>query len=154
MPDKFSSETRSRIMSAIRSTGNRSTEARFAAILRKERITGWRRHLPILGRPDFMFVRQHLVVFIDGCFWHGCKTCGHIPKSRQAFWRTKISRNQARDKRYTDALRNRGLIVIRVWEHDLKTESRANRIVARLRRLLALHEPKRKTPFAHNVNCS
>ena len=68
MPDVFTKKKCSQIMAAIRSRGNKATELKLATILRTARITGWRRHQPLPGRPDFVFRRQRLAVFVDGCF--------------------------------------------------------------------------------------
>lgn len=72
------------------------------------------------GTPDILFRSAHLAVFVDGCFWHGCRKCGHIPATNSAYWAEKINRNRARDRRVTAQLRQRGFRVIRIWEHQLK----------------------------------
>jgi DNA mismatch endonuclease (patch repair protein) len=95
--DVFTKKKRSQVMAAIRSTGNRATELRLAAIFRAHGITGWRRHQALPGKPDFVFRRERLAVFVDGCFWHGCRWHCRMPKSRRAYWGTKIARNKARD---------------------------------------------------------
>src|ERR1700738_175696 len=68
--DIYSEAKRSEIMSRVRGRANRATEGAFAKVLREYRITGWRRHLPLPGRPDFAFPAQRIAVFVDGCFWH------------------------------------------------------------------------------------
>jgi len=60
------------------------------------------------------------VVFVDGCFWHGCRKCGHIPRTNSRFWGAKITGNRARDRRMDRRLRRLGLRVVRFWEHDLQ----------------------------------
>jgi DNA mismatch endonuclease Vsr len=71
------------------------------------------------GRPDFVFSKQKLVVFVDGCFWHGCpRHSQHVSKSA-ANWKDKIAANKKRDLRSTKCLRLRGWRVLRIWEHDL-----------------------------------
>ena len=87
----------------------------------REGIRGWTLHRKdIAGCPDFYFARKKVAVFIDGCFWHGCPKCGHIPKTRSKFWRTKIERNKGRDKRTNQELRRNGVKVIRMWEHEVQ----------------------------------
>lgn len=83
-------------------------------------------------RPDFVFPRLRVAVFVDGCFWHGCPKHGTQPKTNAAFWRDKIVTNKARDRRVNRLLRKRGWIVVRVWEHELsrKNESRLLRRLA------------------------
>jgi DNA mismatch endonuclease (patch repair protein) len=119
MPDVFTKAKRSEIMSRIRGRGNKATEIALARLLRQHRITGWRRHLPILGKPDFTFRRERLVVFVDGCFWHGCPKHGNQPKGNEAFWRQKLSRNKLRDKLVSRELRKASWRVVRIWEHDV-----------------------------------
>jgi len=77
-----------------------------------------RKQLP--GKPDIVFVRAMVAVFVDGCFWHGCPEHCRRPSSNTAYWHAKIDRNMARDERVTKELRTLGWRVIRVWEHDVK----------------------------------
>jgi DNA mismatch endonuclease (patch repair protein) len=132
--DVFSKKKRSKVMAAIRSKGNKATELKLASILRAYRITGWRRHLQILGSPDFAFRKSKLAIFVDGCFWHYCPLHGHMPRGKRAFWRKKLERNQARDRRITTELRRTGWNVIRLWEHQL---GNGERVASRLLRKLA-----------------
>ena len=131
--DKFSREVRSRVMSAVRGRGNKSTELRAVALFRKHGITGWRRHLPLIGRPDFAFRDAKVAVFIDGCFWHGCARCYRAPKSSAEFWRAKITRNRRRDAFVARALKEKGWRVVRVKECQLK---KPTRFLCRISRLL------------------
>ncbi|HOY60173.1 MAG TPA: very short patch repair endonuclease [Verrucomicrobiota bacterium] len=120
-------------MAAIRATGNRATELKLAAILRAHRITGWRRHQLLPGKPDFVFARQRLAVFVDGCFWHGCRVHLRIPKDNRAYWRRKIARNCLRDRETTNCLEKSGWRVLRVWEHALRSpESVVSSIASKL----------------------
>lgn len=115
----------SRIMKGVRGKGNRTTEVRFRASLVRAGIRGWQLHVKeILGNPDFFFSREQLAVFIDGCFWHGCERCGHIPKKNRPFWQEKIRRNLERDRRNTDQLRSQGVSVLRFWEHEVADSAR------------------------------
>lgn len=119
--DRVTKEKRSEMMAAIKGRGNLSTEVALMKILRKEKITGWRRHYNrVEGRPDFAFPKQEVAVFIDGCFWHGCKKHGTIPKTNVQFWEEKIARNKERDKKVNRELKRHGWRVVRIWEHDIK----------------------------------
>lgn len=69
-------------------------------------------------RADIVFPRQRVAVFVDGCFWHGCSIHRSIPKSNAAWWRQKIGRTVARDRRNNVLLAEAGWTVFRVWEHD------------------------------------
>lgn len=129
MTDVFSKKQRSRIMAAVRSTGNRDTEDILVTIFRRNGITGWRRHLPLIGKPDFTFRERGVVVFVDGCFWHGCSLHLRMPATNRGYWLKKIARNKARDKVVTRKLRSSGWLVLRLWEHELKDETRVLRLV-------------------------
>lgn len=110
-------------MGAVKGTGNRTTEMRLRYALVRSGISGWVLHTrDIEGRPDFYFPAAGLAVFVDGCFWHGCPRCGHVPKKNSAFWRMKIARNRARDKRTSSRLRRHGIRVLRIWEHRLNRD--------------------------------
>lgn len=69
-------------------------------------------------RPDVVFLRQRVVVFIDGCFWHGCPEHGTTPRVNADYWGPKIARNRFRDERNTAALEAEGWFVVRAWEHE------------------------------------
>ena len=69
-------------------------------------------------RGDIVFTRSKIVIFIDGCFWHGCPVHATNPKSNSAWWREKLTQNAARDQRNTAALRDMGWRVLRFWEHE------------------------------------
>ncbi len=106
-------------MAAIRSTGNKDTELKLASIFRVHGIKGWRRHRPLPGKPDFVFPKQRLAIFVDGCFWHGCPKHGHKPENNQNYWLAKLRRNKRRDKKVNRLLRNCGWNILRLWEHEL-----------------------------------
>ncbi len=122
-------------MSKVRSKGNASTEQRFIALLRAHGLTGWRRSIPLLGKPDFVFRAERVAVFVDGCFWHGCPRHGRTPKTRVEFWTPKLARNKARDRFVSRTLRAAGWKVLRVWECAL-TRKRAASTAARVVRAL------------------
>lgn len=140
MPDVFTKTKRSQVMAAIRSTRNQATELKFAAMLRAARITGWRRGQRLPGRPDFVFRLARLAVFVDGCFWHGCRWHCRMPKSRGAYWNPKIRRNRLRDSTVSTLLRNQGWRVLRIWEHSLRSPAA---VLSKLDRHLAKPPPKR-----------
>ena len=140
MTDFLSLSERSRRMSLIRSKGNQTTEITFARLLRKNRITGWRRHLHLPGRPDFSFLREKVAVFLDGCFWHACPRCYRRPATNTCFWDRKRTDNLARDRRVGRELKAIGFCVIRIYEHELKVPARVIRRV--LRRLSVKAAPR------------
>lgn len=69
-------------------------------------------------RPDIVFTRAKLAVFVDGCFWHGCPEHGTSPRRNSQYWTAKIARNQDRDRKYDALLAASGWTVVRVWEHE------------------------------------
>jgi DNA mismatch endonuclease, patch repair protein len=179
MPDVFTKRKRSEVMSRIRGRGNKDTEIALAKLLRAEGITGWRRQMkvrieggkgtnpprggtrpttaerrlrrerPTRVRVDFVFRKERVVVFVDGCFWHGCpihssprkwlrkssmgggansksaakmaalQFAGRGRRTGKAFWASKMAGNIARDKFVTRKLRRDGWRVVRLWVHDL-----------------------------------
>jgi DNA mismatch endonuclease, patch repair protein len=134
MTDTFSREDRSRIMSRIRSQGNAATELRFIEIARKYKVVGWRRGSNLPGKPDFIFPRERIAVFVDGDFWHGNPRKFRLPRSNVDYWAKKILANKRRDRRISRLLRSLGWSVLRFWQTSLRDEEA---IVARLRRFLA-----------------
>lgn len=76
----------------------------------------------LTGHPDMIFPSQRMIVFVDGCFWHGCPHCNRVPTDMSTFWLEKIRTNMRRDRRVTSNLKRRGWRVIRIWEHTIKTK--------------------------------
>lgn len=81
------------------------------------------KHLP--GCPDIVFAGRKKAIFINGCFWHGhpCKRGARTPKTNVSYWRSKIERNQLRDKHNIKMLRKAGWKIKIVWECELKNET-------------------------------
>ncbi len=131
MADFLTREKRSALMATIKSRGNKRTELVLAKLLRFEGISGWRRHQVIIergrkdarqrrARPDFIFRRHRVALFVDGCFWHACPLHGTRPKTRKLFWLAKLKRNAQRDASADTALAQLGWKSVRVWEHEIK----------------------------------
>jgi DNA mismatch endonuclease (patch repair protein) len=134
--DTFDSVTRSRVMSRIKSRGTKTTEWKFRSLLVRSGVSGWKlgHCSDIPGRPDVLFPRSRVAIFLDGCFWHGCERCRSIPATNRAFWTAKIKSNTERDRKVTRMLGAMGWRVLRIWEHELKADS--ERILGRVRTLL------------------
>jgi DNA mismatch endonuclease (patch repair protein) len=144
-------EKRSRTMSAIRGKHNRSTELRLRMALVKAGVSGWTLHPQELpGRPDFYFKKTKLSIFVDGCYWHGCPKCGHIPKTRTAFWKAKIKRNQERDKMKGLELKKRGIKSLRIWEHELKDKKDLDKAINKIDKLIQLKVRKASNEKRHS----
>lgn len=128
--------TRSELMARVRGKGNKTTEIKLAKLLRRAGLTGWRRHLPLVGTPDFAWPQFKVAVFVDGCFWHGHRNCHRnlTPKQNAVMWAEKIRRNRRRDTRQSRELRSRGWSVLRVWECSLA--ARPDRCISRIRKAL------------------
>ncbi len=135
MSDVFTKAKRSQVMACIRGRGNKDTEVALARLLRRHKISGWRRHHGGFGKPDFTFHKARLVVFVDGCFWHSCPKHATKPKNNGLFWRKKLAANRARDLIVNRTLRRAGWRVLRIWEHDL-TAKRQARLAVRLRKIV------------------
>lgn len=116
MPDKFSKEARSKIMSKIRSK-NTAIE-----LVLKKGLKGlyFRYHPKTYGNPDFGISKRKIAIFIDGCFWHKCPKCYIEPQSNKKYWLPKIQKNAERDKKINEHLKKEGWITIRIWEHEIK----------------------------------
>lgn len=140
--DMWSKSRRSEMMAKIKSKGNKTTELRFLKLLRMHGITGWRRHVNLPGRPDFFFPIQKVAVFLDGCFWHGCAKCYREPSTNVSFWKQKVVGNRRRDRRNSKDLRARGVRVIRIWEHSLKSTKSSEMRLGDLVRMLGTIRPR------------
>ena len=122
MTDVFSKEKRSEVMSKIRGFGNKETEIALIKIFRRHKIVGWRRRQKVFGKPDFVFWKQRVAIFVDGCFWHQCPLHSSIPRQSQEFWQKKLQATTLRDKQVNATLEQKDWIVVRIWEHELKDE--------------------------------
>ena len=167
MSDVFTKARRSEVMARVRGRGNKETELALMRLFRLRRITGWRRQValsirssrghetqtdgrqrgkPVRAssrrllrvRPDFVFPKRRLAVFVDGCFWHGCPKHATQPANNRAFWRRKFTANKARDRLVTRALRRQGWSVLRIWEHELARKN-LPRLLRKILRVLTPH---------------
>jgi DNA mismatch endonuclease, patch repair protein len=125
MPDTFSQDQRSAIMRLVKSKDT-SIEVKVRATLWRLGLR-FRKHLRSLpGNPDIVFTKKRTVIFIDSCFWHGCPLHLRKPKSNTAYWDDKIARNVARDRQVDEQYKALGWQLIRIWEHELKTDFSAS----------------------------
>ena len=120
MADVFDKQKRSEIMRSVRSKKNKSTELKLIEIFRENGITGWRRNYNVKGHPDFVFLKQRVAVFVDGCFWHGHDCRNTRPEDNKEYWDKKRHINMKHDKEITDLFETRGWRVVRLWECELK----------------------------------
>ena len=123
MVDKFSKETRSRIMSKIRAT-NTKPEIKIRKILYKSGHKGYRlNYKKAPGKPDICYVGKKVAIFIDGCFWHGCPKCYKKPASNKKYWDEKIKTNKKRDRKVNSALKKGNWTILRFWECEVNKET-------------------------------
>jgi DNA mismatch endonuclease (patch repair protein) len=129
--DTFTTNERSRIMRAVRSTGT-APEKKCESVLRSLKLRFTQHPSNLAGRPDFVLAKYRLAIFVHGCFWHchrGCKN-STLPTSNVTYWVTKIDRNRRRDRRVRDALRRAGWQTAVIWECRLRNlDSVARRLV-------------------------
>jgi DNA mismatch endonuclease (patch repair protein) len=113
-------EAATRIGRANRRTGTKP-EVRIRSGLHRRGHRFRKDHLLRVGairvRPDIVFGRGRVAVFVDGCFWHGCPEHQRIPKSNLNYWGPKLAANVERDRRVDAALADAGWVVLRIWEH-------------------------------------
>ena len=137
MADIFDKEKRSAIMRQVKSKKNKSTELRLIKIFKENGVTEWKRNYPVKGHPDFVFLKQRIAVFVDGCFWHGHDCRNTRPSANEEFWRKKRERNIEHDKEITELFESRGWTVIRIWECELKQQN-CERTLLKIKKYLSL----------------
>jgi DNA mismatch endonuclease (patch repair protein) len=122
MPDNLSKEQRSYCMSQVK--GKDTSLERLTRSALHHRGYRFRKHMASLpGKPDIVFPKQRVAVFVDGDFWHGWR----FPSWRRKlspWWQKKIEATRKRDQRNIRQLRSKGWLVIRIWEHQLKNNFR------------------------------
>ncbi len=133
MADVLTPDQRKHNMSRIRAK-NTGPEVRLRKRLYAAGVRGYRIHYNLPGKPDIVFTKKRIIIFIDGCFWHKCPVCFQEPETRKEFWLKKIQSNIDRDKRVNEQLEKDGWKIIRIWEHEIRKEPEAavKRIVAHL----------------------
>ena len=115
--DKLTADQRRRCMQGNRRTGTRPEE------LMKEILKGFEYQPDLPGHPDFADRGRMTVIFIDGCFWHGCPDHFKMPKTNRDYWSSKIRRNRERDAEVDGIYSSMGWHAARIYEHELKGRS-------------------------------
>lgn len=121
-PDKLTVHERSRRMSLIHSKSTKFEQNFITALKKQTRKTFTTNDVDILGKPDIVFKKHRVCVFLDSNFWHGWQYPRWKHLLKNDFWREKIERNRMRDKRVTRKLRAEDWVVLRFWEHQLKKD--------------------------------
>ncbi len=127
--DVYDKNKRSDIMSKVKYKNGKSTELKLIKMFKKRHIIGWRRTYKMVGKPDFVFPKQRIVIFVDGCFWHGHNCRNVISKDNAEYWNKKRERNIQRDKSVTEKISQRGWHVVRIWECELKIRSVSQKVI-------------------------
>ncbi len=142
MPDIFTKEKRSEVMSKIKSVSQ--LEKAFAKMLSKKIYPlGYRYRLNykgVPGRPDIAFVGRKIAVFVDGSFWHGYQFHKRRAKLPSEFWVNKIENNMRRDRRNRLVLKKLGWTHVRLWEHDIKKANDKNELLSQQKLLNSLED--------------
>lgn len=139
-------------MSSIRSS-NTVLERRLNTLLADMFDQGIQRiehPIDFLGRPDCIIPEYSLVLFADGCFWHGCPKHGRVPDDNASYWEPKLARNKERDRRVTTELRRQGFIVVRLWDHELRGPMKEAR--SKIRRALRTAKARETSDVARGSN--
>ncbi len=124
MADRVPKETRSKIMSNIKSRNTGPEMLLRKALFRKGyRYSISHRTVPGNIGPDITMVSRKVAIFVDGCFWHMCPKCFKMPESNRGYWKPKLMRNAERDGEQNDILKSLGWNVIRVWEHEVMDDA-------------------------------
>ena len=118
--DIFSKRKRSEIMGSIKGRGT-AFENEFAKLLFMAGLEFRRNQKNLPGKPDIVIRKVKAVVFLDSCFWHGCKRHFKPPRTNVVFWKKKIKANVIRDERVTKGYKLTGWKIFRFWGHDVKT---------------------------------
>lgn len=121
MADVLTTRQRSYCMSRIKGKDTQP-EIILRKALSSAGLKGYRLHSKLPGKPDIVFLKKRIAIFIDGCFWHKCPSCFVKPGTNKKFWKEKIDSNVKRDKTVTAELRGSGWKVLRIWEHELSRE--------------------------------
>ena len=121
LTDVLTPDQRKLNMSRVRGK-NTGPEIKIRKLLWSRGIRGYRIHHNLLGKPDIVFTKKRVAIFIDGCFWHKCPVCFQEPETRKEFWMKKIQSNIDRDAKVDEQLKNNGWTVIRIWEHEIRKE--------------------------------
>ncbi len=119
MADTVSKKKRSEIMSKIKSKDTK-IEIEFRKKLWRQGFRYRKNPKGYFGKPDLVLKKYKTVIFIDSCFWHGCKKHCRLPSTRKNYWLPKIERNKQRDKEVNRHYKKEGWKLIRIWEHNLK----------------------------------
>lgn len=130
MTDTVSKQKRSEIMSKIRSKDSK-IEIDFRKAIWRAGFRYRKNPTKYFGKPDLVLRKHKAVIFVDSCFWHGCKRHCRLPATNKKYWVDKIERNKERGKEVNRHYKKIGWKIIRVWEHEIEKnlDKTINRII-------------------------
>ena len=131
MADIFTKKKRSEIMSRVKNKDSK-IEIAFRKALWKKGFRYRKNATNYFGKPDLVLKRYNTVIFIDSCYWHGCKKHCVLPKTNIKFWKNKILNNTLRDKMVNRHYKKTHYLVCRIWEHSIN-EKVTQRIIEKIR---------------------
>lgn len=132
MPEPLNDSIRRRMQSQRRR--DTALERRIRTALHRNGLrfrVDYRPEMSLRCRGDLVFTRWKVIVFVDGCFWHGCPRHATSPANNAEWWREKLDANIERDRRNDQSLNALGWTVVRIWEHE-ETGKAVERIRAAL----------------------
>jgi DNA mismatch endonuclease (patch repair protein) len=124
MVDNLTRQKRSKVMASIRGKDT-NPELAVRRSLWKAGVRYRVQDRSVPGTPDISNKTKRVAVFIDGCFWHGCRVCYREPTSNVSFWRAKLEHNKERRRDVRRVLKSTGWKVLEYWEHDVKSRPTA-----------------------------
>jgi DNA mismatch endonuclease (patch repair protein) len=128
--DRVSKSERSRIMSLVKSKDTKIEEI-VRKIFQAAGLRYRKNQQGYFGKPDLVFTKYKTVVFVDSCFWHGCRKHFRLPNTNQTYWKTKIDNNKKRDRKVNSYYKKYGWLVVRIWEHNLSvTQKTLQKIIS------------------------
>lgn len=143
MVDNLKPEDRHKAMKAVKGKGTK-LEQRLFSMLAGMRLSGWYKNVNcITGKPDVVFEKERVLIFIDGCFWHGCPICKKkLPETNYKYWKHKIAHNIELAKRNNQHLKKDRWAVIRIWEHEMNNLAARQSIRRKIIKALTLKAKK------------
>lgn len=116
--DIFTKEKRSEVMSRVRNKDSK-IELMLRKSLWKEGFRYRKNDTKRFGKPDIVLKKYKTVIFVDSCFWHGCKKHFKAPTTNKKFWNDKIRKNRLRDRKVNAYYKKSGWAILRFWEHEI-----------------------------------
>ncbi len=128
MVDAVSKKKRSETMRAVKSKDSKM-EVSFRKMLWNKGLRYSKNSTKYFGKPDLILKKYQTVIFLDSCFWHGCKKHCRMPSSNKKYWISKIKRNEERDKEVNKHYKKSGWKIIRIWEHNIKNNPKKIKLI-------------------------